>query len=326
MTLMKYTARETVFQGYNTCRLECQDAELAAEFVPSAGMVGVSLTHRGDELLVLGKTLREYVEGGGTLGIPFLHPWGNRLGSDTYQFDGTEVDLGPITSLVARDPNGLPIHGLAPGRKAWTIQEFQGGHTCARLVTTLDWNMNSVTFAGFPFAHRLEHVVTLAGTASGAGLSIETTVTATGPKRVPVVFGWHPYFQLPGVERDDWIVNAPVGRRYALNEKSLPTGERTAVTLEKGRLGGQVYDDVFDDLKSTAGGQTGFTLAGGGRTIEVRFEVGYGYAIVWAPEGRDLICFEPMTAPTNALTTGWPALTTLAPGESYLARFAILVT
>lgn len=322
---MKHTAKQTVFQGYNACRLECHDAELAAEFVPSAGMLGVSLTHRGEELLVLGKTLREYVEGGGTLGIPFLHPWGNRLGGDNYRFDGTDVNLAPIPFLVARDPNGLPIHGLAPGRKAWTIREFQGGHTCARLVTALDVDERSVIFPGFPFSHRLEHVVSLSGTTSGGCLSIETTVTATGTKRVPVAFGWHPYFQLPGVKRDEWVIDAPVGRHYTLSDQSLPTGERTAVSLEKGRLGDRVYDDLFDELRSTTGGQSGFTLEGGGRKIEVRFEFGYGYAIVWAPEGRDLICFEPMTAPTNALATGWPALTTLARGESYVARFAILV-
>lgn len=322
---MKHTAEQTVFQGYNACRLECHDAELTVEFVPSAGMVGVSLAHHGEELLVLGKTLREYVEGGGTLGIPFLHPWGNRLGADRYQFDGLDVDLGPISALVARDPNGLPIHGLAPGRKAWTIREFQGGHTCARLVATLDWNESASPFMGFPFPHRLEHAVTLSGTAAGACLTLETTLTATGTKRVPVAFGWHPYFQLPGVNRADWIVNVPVGRHYTLSEASLPTGERDAVALEKGRLGERVYDDLFDELRSTAGGPSGFTLEGGGRVIEVRFEFGYEYAIVWAPEGRELICFEPMTAPTNALATGWPTLTTLLPGDSYRARFAILV-
>lgn len=323
---MKHTVEETLFQGYNACRLACDEAGFSAQFVPSAGMAGVSLTHAGEELLVLGKTLRQYVEGGGTLGIPFLHPWGNRLGGDNYRFDDAAVDLAPIADLVARDPNGLPIHGLAAGRKVWSVEELSGGRTCARLVATLNVDETSLIFPGFPFPHRIEQSVTLRAKTFGAGLSVETTVTATGTKRVPVVFGWHPYLRLPGVERAQWIVDAPVGRRYTLSDCSLPTGERTRLSLPKGPMGDRVYDDLFDELEDCGGGQTTFTLEGGGRIIQVRFEMGYDYAIVWAPRGRDLICFEPMTAPTNALGTGWPDLAAITPGESYRARFAILVS
>ena len=69
-----------------------------------------------------------------------------------------------------------------------------------------------------------------------------------------------------------------------------------------------------------------FTLEGDDRRLAVCFEFGYPYAIVWAPAGQDLICFEPMTAATNALASGWPELITVAPGESYVARFSILVS
>lgn len=323
---MMHTAQETLFQGYNACRLACEEAQFAAEFIPSAGMLGVSLTHRGDELLVLGKTVRQYVEEGGTLGIPFLHPWGNRLEGDTYRFDGTAVDLSLISPLVSRDPNGLPIHGLAPGRKVWRVEELVGGPTCARLSAVLRVDERCPFFAGFPFPHEIEQVVTLSGRSSGAGLSIETTLTATGSRRVPVAFGWHPYLQLPGVERSQWLVDAPVGRRYTLNDRSLPTGERIRCSSPRGTMGERVYDDLFDELGGKSGGQTSFTLQGGGRAIEVRFEVGYDYAIVWAPRGRDLMCFEPMTAPTNALVTGWPDLVAIEPGQSYRARFSILVS
>ena len=64
-------------------------------------------------------------------------------------------------------------------------------------------------------------------------------------------------------------------------------------------------------------------LAGGGRTIELRFESGYGYAQVFAPAADDVIAFEPMTAPTNALVQGGAALPLLEPGGRYEAVFAI---
>jgi galactose mutarotase-like enzyme len=49
---------------------------------------------------------------------------------------------------------------------------------------------------------------------------------------------------------------------------------------------------------------------------------GYRFAQVFAPPAGDVICFEPMTAPGNALVTGM-GLRVLQPGERHQARFAI---
>ena len=64
-------------------------------------------------------------------------------------------------------------------------------------------------------------------------------------------------------------------------------------------------------------------LAGGGRRIEVAFERGYPYAQVFAPGIADVICFEPMTAPADALRHSPDAV---APGESFSARFSVCVS
>jgi hypothetical protein len=42
--------------------------------------------------------------------------------------------------------------------------------------------------------------------------------------------------------------------------------------------------------------------AGGGRVVEVAFDEGFPFAQGFAPDGQDLVCFEPMTAPVSALT------------------------
>ncbi len=323
---MKHTISKGDVEGYQGYRLESEDAQVTATFVPGAGMVGSSLTHKGEELLVQESGLKAYVEKGATFGIPLLHPWGNRLESDTYKFEGTEVDLKSVAPLVHRDPNGLPIHGLGAGIKVWTVTEGASSMTCARVTAILDVEADSPIFPGFPFPHRLEHVITLAGETKGACLSIETKLTATGKLRVPVVFGWHPYFHLPGVKRKDWIVDLPVQRHYRLSDKSLPTREREPVVIKKEKLSDRIFDDLFDELANSNGNQSVFTLEGGNRKLTVSFDFGYPYAIVWAPAGQELICFEPMTAATNALTSGWPELNTVSPGESYIARFSILVS
>ena len=54
------------------------------------------------------------------------------------------------------------------------------------------------------------------------------------------------------------------------------------------------------------------------------FVGGYPYAQVYAPEDQDVVCFEPMTAPTNALVSG-RQLELVPPGEATTVSFSIAV-
>jgi galactose mutarotase-like enzyme len=168
--------------------------------------------------------------------------------------------------------------------------------------------------AAFPFDHRIRLMAEL----SEGGLRIATTVTA-GDARVPVAFGFHPYLTLPGVAREDYTLELPAMRRLALDDRKIPTGEGAPAVELSGPLGDRAFDDGFDEL----GGDT-FALSGGGRRIALRLESGYRFAQVFSPPGRDLICFEPMTAPTNALRTGGFAVAT--PQEPFTAVFSVAVS
>ncbi len=56
----------------------------------------------------------------------------------------------------------------------------------------------------------------------------------------------------------------------------------------------------------------------------MEFRYGYQFSQVYAQHGQDFICFEPMTAPANALCSG-DGLQIVEPGEEYRAEFAIRV-
>ena len=87
------------------------------------------------------------------------------------------------------------------------------------------------------------------------------------------------------------------------------------------RLGDTVYDDLFPELES----DPTFVLAGGGVRIEVAFGDAYPVGVVYAPANDDVVCFEPMTAPTNPFEGG-SELRWVEPGASFVATFSITVT
>jgi galactose mutarotase-like enzyme len=311
-----YAVGEGSQEGHPTLVLVSQAGELEAAFAPGAGMVGCSLRHRGEELLGQRGGLAKYAEQGSSMGIPLLHPWANRLASLEYSVDGRVVRLDPDATPLRLDPQGLPIHGLATASPYWEVTAAEADDAGARLRADLDFAAHPELLAGFPFPHRLEAEVML----SGRTLSVQTTLVATGERPVPVAFGYHPYLGLPGLPRPDWRVTLPVRRRARLDERGIPTGETEPAAMESGPLGERGFDDLFVELYHPPE----FLLEGAGRRIEVRFEQGYPCAQVYGPPEEEHVCFEPMTAPTNALVSG-SGLRLVPPGGRYVACFSICV-
>ena len=292
--------------------MELSAGDLVAAFVPSLGMIGCSLRHRGEELLGQRGGLEKYAASGSTMGIPLLHPWANRLAGFSYRAAGRAVTIDPGNPRLHRDGNGLPMHGLLAAYPGWVVREERAD----RLVAELDFAADPDLLAAFPFPHVLTIAVDLRPTA----LSIGTTLRATGEIAVPVSFGFHPYLTLPGVPRAEWVIEAAVRQRARLDARGLPTGEREPCRLPVGPLG----DRAFDDLYPARDDPAGFVLTGGGRRLTVRFDAGYPCAQIFAPPGEAVICFEPMTAPTNALVSG-DGLVVVPAGGTFSAAFSIEV-
>jgi aldose 1-epimerase len=306
---------ERTIDGFQAATLSSPEHGIEAAFVPGAGMVGCSLLHRGQELLGQRGGLAAYVERRSTMGIPLLHPWANRVGARRFEVDGREVDLDLAQPPPGTDPNGLPIHGLLSAAPGWRVAERRPTADGGLIDARFDFAAQEGLTRAFPFPHRVGIEVTLAGSV----LTIATTVEATSDATVPISFGFHPYFRLPGADRADWEVEIPVSERLLLDDSMLPTGERETVEVEAGPLGSRTFDDAY--VAPPVGEP--FAVMGGGTRIEVAFDSAYPYAQVYAPADDDVIALEPMTAPTNALVTGGPELPFARPGESYRAAFSV---
>jgi galactose mutarotase-like enzyme len=286
-------------------------APVVAQFVPGAGMIGISLTDSDVQLLGQRRGLDAYLKAGKTMGIPILYPWANRLAGRSYTVDGIEVTLAPDGYGVKTDPNGLPMHGLLGGYPGWQVMT----ESANELTAELDFGADPALLASFPFPHLLVVRVTLADRA----LTVRTTVSAIGDKAVPLCYGFHPYLQLPDAPRRQWLIETPPVRHLTLDERGLPTGAASEQPAASEPLGDKAFDDGYDQV--TDGSV--FAVSGGGRRIEVHFEQGYPAAQIFAPTGEDVVCFEPMTAPTDALRRG--GYRCAQPGDPAVAVFSIRV-
>jgi galactose mutarotase-like enzyme len=303
-------------EGFATRELVSPEG-VVASFAPAAGMVCCSLRQRGAEFLGQRKGLRVYAQRGSTMGIPLLHPWANRLARWGFALRDVRVAFPASSPRLHDDGRGLPIHGLLAGVDAWRVELCEADARAARLSARLDFAAQPELAALFPFPHELRLDVALAGTS----LAIGTTLRATGARAVPVAFGWHPYFRIPDAPRRDWEVELPARRRLRLDAKLLPTGESEPAPALRARLGDTVHDDLYCDL----GRAPVFALAGGGRRIEVAFGEAYRHAIVYAPANDEVVCFEPMTAPTNPFE-GAADLAWVEPGRELSAEFSVTLS
>ena len=274
-------------------------------------MICTSLSDDGVELLGQRRGLGAYLSDAKTMGIPLLYPWANRLSGNGYPLDDGAVTLTPGVGGVRTDEHGLPIHGVLAANPSWLITE----HTENRLTADLDFGAQPRLLASFPFPHVLTLDVTLAERA----LTVQTTVTPTTGVSVPLCYGFHPYFTVPGVPRSEWTLQTPQLRHLPVDGQGIPTGATDEWPAFSEKLGDKIFDDGFNEVPQ--GGV--FTLSGGDRRIDVTFDQGYPAAQIFAPASDDLVAIEPMSAPTNALRAG--GYRTAEPGRPAVSVFTVRV-
>ena len=150
----------------------------------------------------------------------------------------------------------------------------------------------------FPFPH----VLTLDITLADRTLTVETTVTPTTAASVPLCFGFHPYLHASRTCRGrEWTLQTPPMRHLPVDAWGIPTGDAEDVAGAPGEAGRQVFDDGFDEVPQGAV----FALCrrrpphrGASSTR------GIPAAQIFAPGNDDVVCIEPMAAPTDALRAG----------------------
>ena len=297
------------------------------ELVPDAGMVGLSWTVAGEEVLARPCGREEFLASARTGGLPLLYPDANRLGADAFAVCGRQVELSRVPSLK-RDGAGHPIHGLLLRRGGWSLAVLGPG----QLRAELDWGGHAELMGAFPFPHTLRITWTLAEgpSAGAASLLVETEVNADRGVDVPVAFGWHPYFRVQD-PRTARIRMAP-SAQVALDADGLPPegavararGAAQADARETGAGEGQDALYLRADLRAGPSRAAVASIIDARRRIDIEMDGHYPFIQLFSPKGAAFACVEPMAAPTDGLRSGDFAV---APrGGTHAATFAVHVT
>jgi aldose 1-epimerase len=106
---------------------------------------------------------------------------------------------------------------------------------------------------------------------------------------MPVVIGFHPIFELPDGNRDDWTVSLDARTHWIEIPQRLPTGEtqpienffgsdRSAIQLKKYAL----IDDVFTDLVRDASGRATMRLMYNGKELDEIIGPKFKTVLAWS--------------------------------------------
>jgi aldose 1-epimerase len=319
-----YNAQQTTIDGVTVVQLNDPDHHASVSVAVGVGNIAYEYVVNGKNALYFPyKSLAEFKAKPNLCGVPLLAPWANRLDQEAFFANGKKYTLNKELGNLRLDGNHLPIHGLVSFTSLWQVVEAKSNGSSAHVTSRLDFWKYPELMAQFPFAHMIDMTYTL----SNGVLEVTTSIHNLSAEAMPVSIGFHPYFQLHDAPRDNWTVHLAASEHVVLSKLLVPTGETKPNEFgDTVSLAGKQLDDVFAGLPENAE----FSVTGKAEKIAVHYGPHYKVAVVYAPPGRDFICFEPMAALTNGMNLAhegkYKDLQSIAPGGEWKESFKISAT
>jgi aldose 1-epimerase len=326
----RYTAEKTIDHGIEVVRLRDAARDVTVSIAPTIGNRAYELKVRGKNLLYFpSQDLAAFKNSRrpGLNGIPFLAPWANRISGGGFWADGKRYLFNSNLGSVHVDSNGIAIHGMLTGSPLWEVADVRADRKSAHVTCRLPFWKYPELMANWPFAHEYEMTYTL----TDGDLKVSTMVRNLSTEAMPIVLGFHPYFNIPDVPRTESTVHIAARKHVETDARLVATGAFTPSNLpDEVSLKEHTFDDGFTDLVRDTEGRATFSVQAGDKKIQVVYGPKYQVAIVYAPPGQNYICFEPMTAITDGINLAhdgkYSELQTVAPGatwqESFWVRFS----
>jgi aldose 1-epimerase len=325
MAAQNYTSVQTSDHGIPVVHLADAAKGVEVSIAPSVGNEVYEMKVHGKNILHFPYAdVSEFQSRPALSGIPFLAPWGNRLDQQAFWANGKKYAFDMALGNVR---GALPIHGLLSSSPYWRVTEVKADRQSARVTSKLEFWKHPDLMAQWPFAQEYEMTHILAD----GELEVRITVTNLSAEPMPLAIGFHPYFRIPDVPRNDWVGRIPAGRRVVTDTRLIPTGQYRPMDIpDPFLLENRTLDDGFVDLIREPDGRARFYVASSGKMIEVLFGPKWQAAVVWEPndgkgQPQEFICFEPMAGITDAVNLNhdgkYPELQSVPSGGSWTESF-----
>jgi len=321
-----YSAEQIKVDGIDVVRLTDSAHKTEVSIVPSLGNNAFEMKVGGKNILWSPyHALKELQDKPVQVGNPFLAPWANRIDGDAFWANGKKYLLNPGLNNFRYDGNHQPIHGLLVFAKEWKVVSVKADGKGASVTSRLEFWRRPDWMAQFPFAHAIAMTYRL----KDGQLEVETQIENLSTETMPLSLGYHTYYRLDDSPRDDWKVHVAARDYVILSNTLVPTGESKPVALADPQgLRDFKLDDVFTGLVRDSEGRAEFWVQGKSQKIRVLFGRKFDVGVVFAPPGRDFICFEPMVGLTNAFNLAhagiYKDLQSIPPGGTWKESFWIV--
>lgn len=234
-----------------------------------------------------------------------LVPYANRIDHGRFRFEGRDFDVGATPGF---EPHAL--HGLG-WLSPWTVSRTDA----ADAVLTF----NHAAGPGWPWAFEAEQRFAL----SERGLRIDLTLTNRDAHTAPAGVGLHPYFHRPADAR----LTVPAPQVWLSDDTLIPRELAKAEALFDWSDSPLVADAPFVD--NAYEGWTGEARLASPKGVVTLSAPGVSRAHVYAPQGADFVCIEPVSHRPDALnapTDEASGMTILQPGEALSLSMTIGAT
>jgi aldose 1-epimerase len=306
--------------------------QTTVSILPTLGNLAVEMKVKGHNILRFPfESAAEYKGGTGSIGIPFLAPWADRLDEPAFYANGKryafDMSLGNI-----RGAN--PIHGFLMSAADWNVVEARADRQSAWVTSKLEFYKHPLWMKQFPFAHTIEMTHRL----RDGVLEVTTRIDNLSVEPMPVAIGFHPFFQLTDSLRDEWTLSVAAKTHWPLTEAKMPAGGTQAIerffsnpaAIELAPL---ELDDVFSDLVRDDRGTATMSLRGKAQRLDIVLGPNYRAVVIYAPKpapgqnaaARNFVCIEPVAAIINGLNLAhkgvYKELQTITPGGVWQETF-----
>ena len=191
----------------------------------------------------------------------------------------------------------MPIHGLLVNSPLWRVTEVAADARSAHVTSRLEFWKYPDLMAQWPFAHEYEMTYSLAD----GVLEVKTTITNLSTEAMPVVMGFHSFFQIPDIPRDEWVAHYPARIHVIAGEHNIPTGEMRPLDIPNPL--------PLKGIRSTTASPTWNATPTAARISRSNraarrwrrsLDPSTPVATIWLPAGpngqpQEFICFEPLS-------------------------------